>query len=362
MKIEKGKKMVRKRIDIGRKVITMVLVFAMGFLLTGCQMGNEKMSQTGDTEQGSTVSGKEVSQNGKRKVVTTIFPYYDFVREIAGDLVDVTMIVPAGMDTHSFEPTAEDMITMGKADLLIYNGGEMETWVPKVVEAAENPELFTDAMMDYVDTFIEEHVEGMEEGDHHDDGEDDHDDSAKEQGHEGEIDEHIWTSPENARKIVAQIAKDLAQADPEHKDEYLENAQNYIGELEKLDEEFEKVTDKAKNRYLVFGDRFPLRYFVEEYDLEYTAAFSGCSSDTEPSAETIAYLTDQVKKRKLPVVLKIELTSSRVADSIAEASGAKVETFSTCHNVTKEEFDSGATYLGLMKQNISVLKDALEVE
>lgn len=127
MKIEKGKKMVRKRIDIGRKVITMVLVFAMGFLLTGCQMGNEKMSQTGDTEQGSTVSGKEVSQNGKRKVVTTIFPYYDFVREIAGDLVDVTMIVPAGMDTHSFEPTAEDMITMGKADLLIYNGGEMET-------------------------------------------------------------------------------------------------------------------------------------------------------------------------------------------------------------------------------------------
>lgn len=333
----------------------MALILIAGCFLSGCQNRIDQVSDVQGREQSHIVSGKEVEQEDRLKVVTTIFPYYDFVRQVAGEYADITMIVPAGMDTHSFEPTAEDMITMSTADVLIYNGGEMESWVPKVVEAAGNTHIFADAMIDYVDTFQEEHVEGMER-------EKGHGDEQGEGHDEGEIDEHIWTSPENARKIVAQIAKDLAQADPEHRDEYLENAHDYMGLLEELHGKLERVARNAKNHYLVFGDRFPLRYFVEEYQLEYTAAFSGCGSETEPSAETIAYLTRQVKERRLPVVLKIELTSPRVANAIAEASGARVETFFTCHNVTREEFRSGVTYLSLMEHNVAVLEDALAAE
>lgn len=341
----------------------MLLVLFCGFALTGCQPEGKE-----ETEKASTISGNVAETKGDRlQVVTTIFPYYDFARQIAGEYADVTMIIPAGMDTHSFEPTAADMIEIGKADVFIYNGGEMETWVPKVIDASGNDKLFADSMIDYVETFAEEHVEGMKQEKGHDHEQIDDDthgaDKADEQhGHGEELDEHIWTSPENAQKIVAQIAKDLAKADVKHKDQYLDNAQTYMKELEKIDKQFEEIVSQAKNHYLVFADRFPLRYFVEEYDLEYTAAFAGCSSETEPSADTLAYLTDQVKKYHLPVVLKIELTSSRVADIIAETTGARVETFSTCHNVTKEQLEKGETYLSLMEKNISVLKDALEVK
>lgn len=324
------------------------------------------------------------SASDKLRVMTTIFPYYDFARQVAGELADVSMIVPAGIDTHSFEPTARDMIQLGKADVFIYNGGELESWVPRVMESIDNEHWITDRMMDHVDTFAEEHVEGMkEERGHTEEGknvnrqdsaetehaiqntgntwESDSDgaDGTDHAGDEEEIDEHIWTSPANAVILVQRIAEDLGEADPAHRDEYLSNAERYIQELDRLDQEFQSVTEAAQEHYLVFGDRFPLRYFVEEYGLEYTAAFAGCSSDTEPSADTIAYLTDQMKSRNRPVVLKIELTSDRVANAIAEASEARVEVFHTCHNVTRRELDDGVTYLRLMEQNISVLKDAL---
>jgi len=185
-----------------------------------------------------------------------------------------------------------------------------------------------------------------------------------EEGEEEEVDEHIWTSPVNAQKIVAQIAEDLSAADPDHGEWYHKNAERYINKLKKLDKDIRQVTEHAGEKYLAFADRFPLRYFVEEYGLDYTAAFAGCSSDTEPSAETITYLTRQVRKRRLPVVLKIELTSDKVAKAVAEAASTaghkvKVETFYTCHNVTKQQFDRGETYLSLMEKNLGVLRDAL---
>ncbi len=323
------------------------------------------------------------SASDKLQVMTTIFPYYDFVRQVAGELADVSMIVPAGIDTHSFEPTARDMIQLGTADVFIYNGGELESWVPRVMESVNNEHWITDRMMDHVDTFAEEHVEGMKaERWHAEEGsvgsrqepgdKENGKKNAVESGSNGadgtnhagdeeqeEIDEHIWTSPANAVILVQRIAEDLGEADPVHHEEYQSNAERYIQELDRLDQEFRSVTEAAQEHYLVFGDRFPLRYFVEEYGLEYTAAFAGCSSDTEPSADTIAYLTDQMKSRNLPVVLKIELTSDRVANAVAEASEARVEVFHTCHNVTRKELDDGVTYLRLMEQNISVLKDAL---
>lgn len=311
-------------------------------------------------------SVKEEKTSDKLNVVTTIFPYYDFVRQIAGDKVDLKMIVPAGMDTHSFEPTAADMIDMGKADVLIYNGGEMESWMPKVIEAASNSKLVSEAMMDNVDTVVEETVEGMEEEDKNDNF-DTNDHTSDTNGEhniikekeEPEYDEHIWTSPVNACRIVKRIAEILGESDKKNAKYYKENADKYISQLEALDKEFKEIVDKSSCHYLVFGDRFPLRYFVDEYGLDYSAAFAGCSSDTEPSADTVAFLIDKVKEEKVPAVLKIELTSPKVADSIAEATGTKVETFYTCHNVTKDEFDKGVTYLDLMERNVSVLKNAL---
>ena len=331
--------------------------------------------------KGTDQTSGQNKKDSKVKVVATLFPYYDFARQVAGKYADVSLILPAGMDTHSFEPTASDMIQMGQADLILYNGGENEQWVGQVLESADNKRIVADEMMRHVDTLVEEHVEGMQEekGEEHDHEEHgakdpDHNASEKEEhDHEtdeasdaaGEIDEHIWTSPVNAQKIVAQVAKDLAEVDQEHQEQYQKNADKYIKKLQKLDKDIRQVTSGAKRKYLAFADRFPLRYFVEEYGLDYTAAFAGCSSDTEPSAETITYLTRQVKERKLPVVLKIELTSDKVAKAVAEAASTKkhevkVETFYTCHNVTRQQFDAGETYVSLMEKNVKVLRDALE--
>ncbi len=370
---------------IRRKKSIVALAMVCSFLVTGCQLGGNSKEGLENT--------KFTDPTEKLQVVTTIFPYYDFARQVAGDYADVTMIVPAGMDTHSFEPTAEDMVTIGKADVLIYNGGELEGWVPQVIEAAGNRNLFVDAMIDYVDVDGDIDVEDANENsvaekleERIDDAEDrredrleaewdrenDLDDSLEHYNEDGHIhehshahddgDEHIWTSPENAKEIVEQIAKDLGKKDQEHKQEYIKNAEKYITELDRIDQELENVTERARNPYLVFADRFPLRHFVDEYDLDYIAAFAGCGSETEPSVETIAKITDIVRERQIPVILKIELSSSKVAESIAEATGAEVRTFSTCHNVTKKEMEEGVTYVSLMEQNISVLKEALEVE
>lgn len=333
--------MIRLRNNKGFRVFA-GLVVCFSLLLTGCGTGSSP----------ETDSNQNGQQEDRLQVVTTIFPYYDFARQVAGEYADVSLIVPAGMDTHSFEPTAADMVALGKADVLIYNGGEMEQWVAQVIEAADNRELLADEMMSHVDTFEEEIVEGMEE-EHEHSAEESHEEETAEQ------DEHIWTSPANACKLVEQIADDLSEADAGNSEIYQKNAEEYIKKIQAVDEEFRKIVEESERRYLVFGDRFPLRYFVEEYELEYSAAFAGCSADTEPSADTIAYLTDKVKEEHLPVVLKIELTSARVAEAIAEASGAKVETFYTCHNVTEEQLRTGESYVSLMQKNAETLKEAL---
>ncbi len=314
------------------KIWISIIVITMVITLFGC---GKKETEAVDTA------------DGKLNVVTTLFPYYDFVRQIAGDKVNVTMIVPAGMDTHSFEPTPADMITIQKADVFIYNGGGMESWVPQVLEASENKEQVADCMMDYVKTVVEETVEGMEP------------EEEEEEGEEVEYDEHIWTSPVNAQKIVAEICTVLSKADPENAKIYQENTDAYIEQLKELDKEFKDVVSNSKRKTIIFGDKFPLRYFTEEYGLTYYAAFNGCSTETEPSADTVAYLMDKVKEEKVPVIYYIELSSGKIADTICEGTGAKKLLFHSCHNVTKEDFDAGATYLELMKQNVINLKEGL---
>lgn len=282
--------------------------------------------------------------DGKIHVVTTLFPYYDFMRQIGGDHIDLQLIVPAGMDTHSFEPTARDMVTIGEADLFLYNGGSMEHWVPQVLEAIEGKNVTVVRMMDYVNTVAEETVEGMQ---------------SEEDEEEEEQDEHIWTSPLNCVTLIDAMTQELCKLDSAHKGDYERNAAAYKEQLKQLDIEIRKVVAGGKRKELVFGDRFPIRYFTDAYGLSYHAAFPGCGSDMEPSAETIAYLVDRVEEQQIPVVLQVEMSSSKVAETIAESTKAAVMTFYSCHTVTKEQLDEGVTYISLMNDNLEVLKKCL---
>lgn len=342
--------------------------------LTGC-------SFTGDTH-----GDVETSDDGKLKVVTTLFPYYDFARQIAGDKVELSMVIPAGQDSHSFEPTPADIRLIQNADLLICNGGAMEQWVSQVVSSLDSESLKVITMMDYVDIVEEEVVEGMEDSgeehhhvhaadndhDHaaedHDHTDDEHDHDAEDHTHthddddadyEIEYDEHIWTSPVNATKITQVIADTLEEMDPADADTFTANAEDYIGKLKNLDREFREVVSGADLDLIVMADKFPLRYFADTYGLRYRAAFSGCSSDTEPSAKTIAYLIDKVREEQIPAVYYLELSSHRVAEIISEETGAKPLLFHSCHNVTRREFDNGVTYLELMEQNVVNLREGL---
>ena len=323
-------------------------------LLSGCGRA-ESGEEPGDGEGGR-----------KLKVAATLFPYYDFVRQVAGDQVELSLVIPAGMDSHSFEPTPRDIRTMQEADVIIANGGAMEHWVDQVVDSFDREDQTVVIMMDHVDAVEEEIVEGMEHSDEghghvhvHEDGEEDGHLEEDESQYEIEYDEHIWTSPVNAMRMVDVIAETLTERDPDHGAMYQAGAAAYLEELERLDKEFREVRDSAVHDMIVMGDKFPLRYFADTYGLRYRAAFSGCSSDTEPSARTIAYLIDKVKEEGLPVIYYLELSSHRVAEIIGEETGAAPLLFHSCHNVTRRQFEEGVTYLELMEQNVKNLREGL---
>ena len=323
-------------------------------LLSGCGRA-ESGEEPGDGEGGR-----------KLKVAATLFPYYDFVRQVAGDQVELSLVIPAGMDSHSFEPTPKDIRIMQEADVIIANGGAMEHWVDQVVDSFDREDQTVVIMMDHVDAVEEEIVEGMEHSDEghghvhvHEDGEEDGHLEEDESQYEIEYDEHIWTSPVNAMRMVDVLAETLTEWDPDHGAMYQAGAAAYLEELERLDKEFREVRDSAVHDMIVMGDKFPLRYFADTYGLRYRAAFSGCSSDTEPSARTIAYLIDKVKEEGLPVIYYLELSSHRVAEIIGEETGAVPLLFHSCHNVTRRQFEEGVTYLELMEQNVKNLWEGL---
>ncbi len=293
-------------------------------------------------------------EDGKTQVVCTLFPYYDFARQIGGDDVDVTLVVPAGRETHSFEPTPMDVIRISQADVFIYNGGESEQWVTDILDAAGEDIPCVLSMMDAAELHEEELVEGMQSGtsahDHHDHDED---------GEEIEYDEHIWTSPVTAMALCRAITDGLCQADPDHADSFRARLTDYLAALEALDGTFRQIVAEGSRDLLVFGDRFPLLYFCREYGLDYRAAFHGCAGDTEPSLATLKYLIDLVNEQHIPVVYTIELSSRKVAKAIAETTGAQVRTFHSCQTVSRAEFDAGVTYLQLMEANADVLREGL---
>ncbi len=346
--------------------------------LAGCARSGVTGEENGRWPAGNHIVGngnsgsskdENVQDESKRLcVTTTIFPYYDFARQIAGDRVRLKLVIPAGMDSHSFEPTPADMMEIQESDILLYNGGAMEQWVDAVLESLDTSHIRTVSMMDVVDVLEEEKVEGMEAGRGHD-HDHDHDsndelkwekDHEPGQLHQIEYDEHIWTSPTNAMEMVREICRVFAEEDPENREFYEGNARRYLEELKALDEEYRLLMEEARENMIIVGDRFPFRYLAETYGIQYRAAFAGCSGDTEPSARTIAYLIKQVEDRGLSAVYYLELSSRRVAEIIGEETGARPLLLHSCHNVTRKEFDEGITYLQLMEQNVRNLRAGLQ--
>lgn len=284
--------------------------------------------------------------NSLIKVVTTIFAPYDFVRQVAGDAVSLTMLFKPGGEAHSYEPTPQDIITIRNCDVFICAGGENDEWVMDILDSVDNPNIKIIKMIDCVELYEEEIVPGMDTG---------HATSSDEE----EWDEHVWTNPANAAIISGVICDVLTELDGTNASLYKANLARFTAELDGLNQEFLNVMKAATKNTLFFGDRFPLKYFTEAYGLKYYAAFPGCAQETEASAATIAFLIDEARKSNVKVIFKIELTSDNMARTIASECQAVVRTFYTCHNVSREDFAGGETYVSLMRRNIDTLKEAL---
>ncbi|WP_026528121.1 metal ABC transporter substrate-binding protein [Butyrivibrio sp. VCD2006] len=335
-----------------------VTAFAMASLLVFSACGN--------------VQAKENSEGSRLKIVTTIFPEYDWVCQILGDKkddADVFMLLDNGVDLHSYQPTAEDIMNIADCDMFIYVGGESDEWVEDALKEKVNDNMKVINLLEVLGDKVkeEELVEGME-GEEEEDGEasdaesenaEDAEDSEEE---EIEYDEHVWLSLKNTEIIASEIAAELEALDPDNSDVYIENAASYVKELEALDAEYEKVVSEADVKTVLFGDRFPFRYLTDDYDLDYYAAFVGCSAETEASFETIVFLADKVDALGLKSVLTIEGADHKIADTIVQNTKTKdqqILTMDSMQSTTSKDVAGGASYLQIMKDNLEVLSEAL---
>ena len=295
----------------------------------------------------------------KLNIVTTIFPEYDWTRAVLGDQADkvnLTILLDNGTDLHSFQPAVKDIMKVSSCDLLIYVGGESDQWIEDALESAQNKDMKTINLMEVLGDSIkeEEAVEGMQESEH------DHDHGDEE---EKEYDEHVWTSMRNAEVICDAIADTLEEMDPENKEIYQSNAETYKEKLSALDEAYQETVNNAKQKTLVFADRFPFRYLVDDYDLSYYAAFSGCSAESEASFKTVTFLAGKVDELGVKSVLTMEKSDDRIAQTVIEntkAKDQKILQLNSMQSITSEEIVDGATYLSVMEDNLNVLKEALK--
>lgn len=294
--------------------------------------------------------------NGKLSVVTTIFPEYDWVREITKgtEKVDITMLLDKGVELHSFQATADSIVKISSCDMFIYVGGESDEWVESALKEATNKDMIVINLLDVLGDSAkeEEIVEGMEE-------------EEQEGAHEDEgpaFDEHVWLSLKNARIFCRYIADELSGLDPDNKPAYEANVKAYISQLDALDKEYDMAVNNASFKTVLFGDRFPYRYLMDDYSLNYYAAFPGCSAESEASFETITFLADKMDELKLPAILRIENGDGKIAQTIREATAKKdqqILTLDSMQSVTAKDAAEGATYLGIMKDNLSVLRQAI---
>ena len=296
------------------------------------------------------VLNREKFEQKKYSVVSTSFPGYDFARAVTKNTnISAKMLVKPGAETHTYEPTPQDIIDIKNADMFVYVGGDSDTWVEKILKDVDTKKTHVVKVVDLVSTVEEEIVEGMEDEDEYDH---DHDHDEEEEG--SEIDEHVWTSPKKAMEIVKKIAEVASEIDAEEKTKINDNAEKYVAEIAQVDKDLHQAID-GKISEIVVADRFPFRYFADEFGLKYAAAFSGCSEQTEASAKTISFLINKVKQDKVKKIYKIELSNGKIAETVSKDTGAEVLELHSAHNVTAEDFSKGVTYVDLMKRNLVAL-------
>lgn len=322
-----------------KKLTAALLSAALIFSVTACS-NNAKTNK--DTD--------------KIKVVTTIFPEYDWVRAVAGNdsaNLDCTMLLDNGVDLHSYQPSASDILKISECDLFIYVGGESDGWVEDALANQSNPKRKVIKLMELLKDEVkeEETVEGMQEEEH------DH-----EEEEEAEYDEHVWLSLRKAQKAVSKISGELSSINSADKEKYEKNAKAYNEKLAALDAEYKKAADGAANKTIVVADRFPFRYMAEDYGLEYYAAFAGCSAETEASFETVAFLAGKVDELGLKTVLTIEGGEHKIAETVisnTKEKNAEIKELDSLQSTTSKDYKAGRTYLSVMESNLEVLKEAL---
>ena len=330
-----------------KKYIAILLVAAMATLgISACR----KENSTQETK---------IQKESNIKVVTTIFPEYDWVRQIAGkeaDQMDITMLLDNGVDLHSYQPTAEDIMKVSDCDLFVYVGGESDSWVDDALKQVKNKDMQVVNLLDVLGNSVkeEEVIEGMEPEEEEEEGGEEE---------EPEYDEHVWLSVKNAEVLSKAIADALEKADPDHKDVYQENVSAYSEKLKNLDAKYQEVVDGASQKTLLFGDRFPFRYLVDDYGLSYYAAFVGCSAESEASFETISFLANKVDELGLKDIMAIENSNQKIAKTIIENTkekNQKILTLDSMQSTISDDVKNGTTYLSVMEKNLEVLKEALQ--
>ena len=333
-----------------KKVISPLLAALMLVgILTGCTNQAEMPTVTAAPAG----SQAQPAAEEKIRIVTTIFPEYDWVREILGDKADgaeITMLLDNGVDLHSYQPTADDLIKLSDCDLFVYVGGESDGWVDDALKSAANRDRKVINLLEVLGDSVkeEETVEGMQE--------------EEEDQEEKEYDEHVWLSLKNAKTLVDAISAALQEIDPDNKDTYAANADAYGQKLSALDAEYQKAVSAGTYKTLLFGDRFPFRYLVDDYGLSYYAAFAGCSAESEASFETVSFLARKVEELKLSCILTIEGKNHKIAETIVQNTAGKnqkILTMDSMQSTTSQDVANGTTYLSLMAKNLDVLKEAL---
>ena len=286
--------------------------------------------------------------DGRIDIIASSFPAYDAARAIVGEDAKLSMLLPVGSDSHSYEPSAEDAVRIAEADLFVYNGGEGDSWIEDLISSLDGVRAFR--LVDHVPTLLHESQDGIVEA------EDEHD---HDHGHGDLVDEHVWTSLENEMAIVDSLCAEISSLDPEKGEAYRRRADAYIAQIENLRQAFVRIVADAQRRTIVVADRFPLIYFAREFGLDWLAAYPGCAAGSEPSVRTVAAMIDFVRDNDIPVVLHMENANTALSSVIADETGARVLQFNSAHSVTKREFDQGMTYVDLMEENLKTLEEAL---
>lgn len=338
-----------------KKWITGVLAILLGVMSIAVPFSGMHIVEAKTTEE----------TDRKLNIVTTIFPEYDWTRNILGNReadVNLTMLLDNGTDLHSFQPAVKDIMKVSSCDLLIYVGGESDQWIEDALESAQNKDMKTINLMEVLGDTIkeEETVEGMQDSEHEHGHEDEH---AHEGEDEKEYDEHVWTSMRNASVICDAIAETLEEMDPENKEIYQTNAENYKAKLSTLDQKYQETVDTDRQNTLIFADRFAFRYLVDDYGLNYYAAFSGCSAESEASFKTVTFLAGKLDELGIKTVLTIEKSDDRIAQTVIENTkkkDQKILELNSMQSITSDEIKNGVTYLSVMEDNLKVLKEALK--